>query len=99
MLWSDNFVIPNQAQHKKNAERLIDYYYDPEVMAKVADYVNYIPPVRGAKEALLAQDPEVAENPLIFPDDEVLGRSHVFRGLSEDEETRYNQMFQSLIGA
>jgi spermidine/putrescine transport system substrate-binding protein len=99
MLWSDNFVIPDQAQHKKNAERLIDHYYDPEVMAKVADYVNYIPPVKGAKEALLAQDPEVAENPLIFPDDEVLGRSHVFRGLSEDEETRYNQMFQSLIGA
>jgi spermidine/putrescine transport system substrate-binding protein len=99
MLWSDNFVIPNQAQHKKNAERLIDHYYDPEVMAEVADYVNYIPPVKGAKEALLAQDPEVAENPLIFPDDEVLNRSHVFRGLSEDEETRYNQMFQSLIGA
>ena len=33
MLWSDNFVIPNLAQHKKNAETLINYYYDPEVMA------------------------------------------------------------------
>jgi spermidine/putrescine transport system substrate-binding protein len=99
MIWSDNFVIPNQAQHKKNAERLINYYYDPEVMAKVADYVNYIPPVKGAKEKLVATDPEVADNPLIFPDEEVLAASHVFRGLTEDEETRYNKMFQSLIGA
>jgi spermidine/putrescine transport system substrate-binding protein len=99
MIWSDNFVIPNQAQHKKNAERLINYYYDPEVMAKVADYVNYIPPVKGAKEKLVASDPEVADNPLIFPDEEVLAASHVFRGLTEDEETRYNKMFQSLIGA
>jgi spermidine/putrescine transport system substrate-binding protein len=99
MIWSDNFVIPNQAQHKKNAEQLINYYYDPAVMAKVADYVNYIPPVKGTKEALVGDDPAVANNPLIFPDDATASQSHVFRGLSEDEETRYNQMFQSLIGA
>jgi len=99
MLWSDNFVIPNQAKHKKNAEKLIDYYYAPKVMAEVEDYVNYIAPVKGAKEALLADDPEVAKNQLIFPSPEVLARSHGFRGLTEDEETRYNQKFQALIGA
>jgi spermidine/putrescine transport system substrate-binding protein len=99
MLWSDNFVIPNKAQHKKNAEILINYYYDPEVMAQVEDYVNYIAPVKGAKAALLKQDPDVANNPLIFPNDAVLAQSHVFRGLSEAEETKYNQAFQSLIGA
>jgi spermidine/putrescine transport system substrate-binding protein len=99
MIWSDNFLIPNQAQHKKNAEQLIDYYYDPAVMAQVADWVNYIPPVKGTKDALVADDPEVADNPLIFPDDEVRARAHVFRGLSEEEETNYNKKFQSLIGA
>jgi len=99
MIWSDNFVIPNQAQHKKNAELLIDYYYDPKVMAQVADWVNYIPPVKGTKDALTAEDPDVADNPLIFPNDEVRGRAHVFRGLSEDEEKKYNEKFQSLIGA
>jgi len=99
MIWSDNFVIPNQAQHKKNAEVLINYYYDPKVMAQVADWVNYIPPVKGTKDALTADDPDVADNPLIFPDDEVRAHAHVFRGLSEDEETKYNKQFQSLIGA
>ncbi len=99
MIWSDNFVIPNQAQHKKNAEILINYYYDAAVMADVEDYVNYISPVKGSKEVLLKKDPEVAKNPLIFPTDAVLAQSHVFRGLSEAEETKYNQAFQSLIGA
>ena len=50
-LWSDNFVIPALAKHKKNAETLINYYYDPAVMAQVEAWVNYIPPVKGTKEA------------------------------------------------
>lgn len=99
MLWSDNFVIPNKAQHKKNAEILINYYYDPAVMAEVEDYVNYISPVKGSKEVLLKQDPSVAKNPLIFPSPAVLSRSRVFRGLTAAEETKYTQAFQSLIGA
>jgi spermidine/putrescine transport system substrate-binding protein len=98
MLWSDNFVIPNKARHKKNAETVINYYYGPDVMAQVEDYVNYIAPVKGAKEALLKQDPEVAKNPLIFPSDAVLAKSHVFKGLTEAQETKYNQSFQALIG-
>jgi len=99
MIWSDNFLIPNKAKHKKNAEALIDFYYDPEVFADVAAWVNYIPPVKGTREALTADDPETADNTLIFPDEEVRGRSHVFRGLTEDEEKSYNEKFQSLIGA
>ncbi|MFL6100711.1 MAG: spermidine/putrescine ABC transporter substrate-binding protein [Actinomycetales bacterium] len=98
MLWSDNFVIPNKARHKKNAETLINYYYSPDVMAAVEDYVNYIAPVKGAKDALLKQDPDVAKNPLIFPSDAVLAKSHVFKGLTEAQETKYNQAFQALIG-
>ncbi|MBX9246340.1 spermidine/putrescine ABC transporter substrate-binding protein [Actinotalea ferrariae] len=97
-LWSDNLMIPVGSPHKANAEALIDYYYDPEVAAEVAAYVNYICPVEGAREAMDAFDPSLAENPLIFPDDATLARSHVFRALSAEEETRYNDEFQSVIG-
>ena len=96
-LSSDNFVIPALAQHKKNAERLINYYYDPKVMAQVVDYINYIAPVKGAKEYLVSQDPEVAKNPLIFPSKEVLARSQVFKALDPATETKYNKKFQALI--
>jgi spermidine/putrescine transport system substrate-binding protein len=97
MLYSDDFVIPNQARHKRNAERLIDYYYDPTVMAQVEDTVNYISPVRGAQQVLARRDPSVATNPLIFPSSAVLAEAHVFRSLTEDEETRYTRRFQALV--
>ena len=95
--FSDNFVIPNLAKHKKNAEKLIDYYYDPKVMAPVAEWVNYIPPVAGVKDILVNDDPEIANNELIFPSQEVLARAQVFRGLTAEEETSFNRQFQAVI--
>jgi spermidine/putrescine transport system substrate-binding protein len=97
MVWSDNFVIPNLAQHKKNAEILINYYYDPAVMAKVVDYVNYISPVKNVKAVLVKTDPTVASNPLIFPSPDILARSRIFRGLTAVEETKYNRTFQTIV--
>jgi spermidine/putrescine transport system substrate-binding protein len=98
-LWSDNFVIPALAKHKKNAETLINYYYDPAVMAQVEAWVNYIPPVAGTKAALAKDDPETADNPLIFPSDEVLSRAKVFRGLTAEEETKYSRAFSDLTAS
>src|SRR5690606_9527885 len=71
-LWTDNFVVPIGSQHKTNAEKLINHYYDPEIAAIVAAYVNYIPPVKGAKEAMMDLDPELAEDQNIFPSDATL---------------------------
>ncbi|MGL4745420.1 MAG: polyamine ABC transporter substrate-binding protein [Dermatophilaceae bacterium] len=98
-LWSDNFVIPALAKHKKNAEMLIDYYYQPAVMAEVEAYVNYIPPVKGTAAELAKIDPELAKNPLIVPPADVLARARVFRGLSADEETKYNRAFSDLTAS
>ena len=97
-LWSDNLLIPIGSRHKRNAEELMNYYYDPVVAAEVAAYVNYICPVEGAREAMEQLDPELVENQLIFPGEEMLARSHVFRALSADEETKYNEQFQAVIG-
>ena len=35
-------VIPNVAQHRENAHKLINYYYDPKVAAQVTATVQYI---------------------------------------------------------
>ncbi len=96
-LWSDNLVIPAMAQHKKNAEKLIDYYYDPAVMAEVEAYVNYISPVKGVKEVLAKTDAELANNDLIFPSEATLAKAQVFRGLSAEEESAFNKQFQALV--
>lgn len=99
MLWSDNMLVPNKATHKANAEKLMNYYYEPAVAAELAAYVNYICPVQGAQEAITKIDPALATNPLIFPDDATLGRTRSFMALDEAQERTYSQKFQQAIGA
>ncbi|RAO17773.1 hypothetical protein MED15_03115 [Micromonospora noduli] len=99
MLYSDNMMVPNKATHKGNAEALINYYYEPAVAAKLAAYVNYICPVKGAQAEMEKIDPELAANPLIFPDDALLSKSKVFMALDEKQEKEYEGKFQQVIGA
>jgi spermidine/putrescine transport system substrate-binding protein len=97
-LWTDNMMVPIGSPRKTNAETLMNYYYDPVVAAQVAAWVNYICPVEGAQEAMLDIDPELAENPYIFPTDEFLANVSIFRSLSSEEETDFTTQFQQVIG-
>jgi spermidine/putrescine transport system substrate-binding protein len=96
-LWNDNFLVPIGSPRKTNAETLINYYYEPEVAAEVAAWVNYITPVVGAQEAAAAIDPELAENQLIFPNEETLSNAYIFRALSGAEEQKYQAQFQQIL--
>jgi spermidine/putrescine transport system substrate-binding protein len=97
---SDSFVVPMGSAHKKNAEALINYYYDPVNAAELAAYVNYVTPVVGAKEEMLKTDPALAENPLIFPSEEFLSNVFAFRALTGQEEQRFATAWQNvLLGA
>jgi len=96
-IWNDNFLVPVGSTRKANAEALMNYYYEPEVAAEVAAWVNYITPVEGAKEAAIKIDPELAENQLIFPNEETLSTVKMFRTLSGPEETEFQGAFQSVL--
>ena len=97
-LWTDNMLIPSTSTHKKNAEELMNYYYDPVVAAEVAAYINYLCPVTGAKEAMEAIDPELAANEYIFPSDAMLEQSFVFMPLTAEQDEAYQREFQAAIG-
>ena len=45
------------------------------------------------------RDPELAKNPLIFPDKADFDNPFIFRDLKPDEERELNDAFQKLIGA
>ncbi|MDP9799496.1 spermidine/putrescine transport system substrate-binding protein [Catenuloplanes nepalensis] len=97
--YSDDMMVPNKAAHKANAEALMNHYYDPAVAAEVAAYVNYICPVEGARAEAEKTDPELAANPLIFPDESVTSKAKGFMALDEATEKAYEQKFQAVIGA
>ena len=99
-IWNDTFVVPIGSPRKTNAEVLMNYYYQPDVAAEVAAWVNYVTPVQGAQEEAMKIDPELAENQLIFPNDVTLAQTTAFRTLTADEDNRYQAAFQSvLLGA
>ncbi|MBK5111661.1 MAG: spermidine/putrescine ABC transporter substrate-binding protein [Thermoleophilia bacterium] len=71
-LWSDNMMIPVGAPNAAAAYEFMNYVYEPENMAQIVEWVNYISPVEGVKEILLEKDPSLAKNQLIFPSDKFL---------------------------
>lgn len=98
MLWTDNMVIPKGTPNKAQAERWIDFYYEPANAAVIEAYVNYVCPVVGAKEIMLESDPELANNPLIFPPEDYVARLHQFRATTAEEETAWSEAFSKAMG-
>jgi spermidine/putrescine transport system substrate-binding protein len=87
MIWTDNMLIPLGGDVEK-ASTFMNFVYDPKIAAQIAAYVNYVTPVKGAREVLLASDPELANNQLIFPDDATLAKVKQF-----DSEALNNQEY------
>jgi spermidine/putrescine transport system substrate-binding protein len=97
MIWTDNMIIPTDGS-VPTASTYMNFVYDPKIAAQIAAYVNYVTPVKGAKEELAKTDPETANNPLIFPTDEMLDQVNQFDAKALDNED-YIQKWQSVLGA
>ncbi|WMX44814.1 extracellular solute-binding protein [Streptomyces roseicoloratus] len=101
-LWAESLMIPNRARHKTSAERLVDYYYEPEVAAELAAWVAYVCPVPAARDVLADSGDEelaaLAEDPLIFPDDAMRARLALARDVTAEERGEFARRWNSLVG-
>ncbi|MER5789295.1 extracellular solute-binding protein [Streptomyces sp. NPDC001980] len=101
-LWSDSLMIPDRAAHKTNAERLVDYYYEPEVAAELAAWVNYVCPVPAAQQVLAdSKDKDtaaLAENPLIFPNTAMRKRLAIARDITSTERVEFAKRWNKIVG-
>ncbi|MFI0040677.1 spermidine/putrescine ABC transporter substrate-binding protein [Streptomyces mutabilis] len=101
-LWSESLMIPDLARHKANAERLIDFYYRPEVAAELAAWVNYVCPVPAARDVLASSDDAetaaLAEAPLIFPDAAMRERLAVARDIAAGERAEFAKRWNGIVG-
>ncbi|HYH90629.1 MAG TPA: spermidine/putrescine ABC transporter substrate-binding protein [Solirubrobacteraceae bacterium] len=98
-LFTDNMMMPIGVEHAYAAETMLNFMYEPEVAATIAAYVNYISPVKGVKEVLLKKDPEIAENPLIFPPDDIAAKLHPYPALSPKDEQTMQEAMAKVAGA
>ena len=98
-LFTDNMMMPAKVEHPYAAETMMNYVYDPEVAATIAAYVNYISPVKGVKEVLLKKDPKLANNPLIFPPEDVQKRLYPTPGVSAKDQRAAQEAMAKVTGA
>nr|WP_033138794.1 polyamine ABC transporter substrate-binding protein [Aeromonas finlandensis] len=73
-LWFDMMAIPADATNVKEAHALINYVLQPEVIAKVSNYVGYANP--NAKAAAF-MDEKVRDDQSVYPPQPVLAKLYV----------------------
>jgi len=96
-IWTDNMLIP-KGGNAFTASTYMNFVYDPKIQALIEAYVNYICPVKGAKQEMVKIDPEIAKNTLIFPTDEMLDKVHIFDAAALSNQ-KYLEAWQNLISA
>ena len=97
--WSDNMVLPITTQNSTGAEEFMNYAYDPVNAARITEYVQFISPVEGSGEELVAIDPSLADNPLINPPAEVRDSAVAWRGLTDEEDQEFSALYAAVARA
>jgi spermidine/putrescine transport system substrate-binding protein len=97
MIWTDNMLIPTGGD-VYTASTFMNFVYDPKIAAQIAAYVNYVSPVKGAKEELMKLDPKLAGNQLVFPDADTLSKVKIFDAEALNNQD-YVEKWQTLIGS
>ena len=91
-LWNDNFIDPDRlaAQgQRRDAHQLLLRARGRRRGRRLGELHHARSSAR--KEAAAEIDPELAENQLIFPNEETLSQAHIFRTLTGAEEQKYQR--------
>lgn len=99
IIWTDNMLIPKGAKHKAAAEAMIDFVYDVPNAARLAAWIYYISPVKGAGEEIAKTDPELAANELLFPPAEIAAKMYPQMALADEDDVQWADLAADLEGA
>ncbi len=84
-LFVDALCIPKGCQHKEEAEIFINFLLEPEICGQNLEYLGYSSPETASLEYM---DPEVANDPIAYPDEATKALGSSFNSLSQ-EGTQY----------
>jgi spermidine/putrescine transport system substrate-binding protein len=99
MLWSTSMEIPVGAPNAQAAQAFINFVYDPKVQADIAEWVNYVTPVKGVRAILAKRDPALAKSQLIFPSESYTANCSFEPVLGGKLGQDVTEAFQAAIGA
>ncbi|MBA3325388.1 MAG: polyamine ABC transporter substrate-binding protein [Rhodobacteraceae bacterium] len=82
LLSFDMMAIPSDAPNPENAHAFINFIMDPQITADITNFVYY---ANANAAAMPLVDPEIANDPVIFPTDEV--KANLFPAVTHDART------------
>ncbi len=91
--WFDLFAIPADAPHPDNAHKFIDFMMRPDIAAANTNYVFY---ASGNKAALELIDPEVKDDPAIYPTPEVSAKLFPLKAHTPDYDELLTETWQRI---
>lgn len=110
LLFVDNMMIPNGAQHVADAYELMNFWYTLDAAVPLTEYIGYFSPVRGVRERILedaaearadgdeewaTQLEQIARDS--FPDQAQLDNVFNYKILTEEEERQWNDLFNEVV--
>jgi spermidine/putrescine-binding protein len=93
ILWGDSFVIPANSPHKENAELFLDFILEPEHNAEIVNETYYATAHEAVRSLV---DPEIQEDPVIFPPKEMLQNAEVTLSVSPEATELYEEIWERL---
>jgi spermidine/putrescine transport system substrate-binding protein len=94
----DVMAIPITTRNQLGAEEWMNYVYDRVNYAQLVNFVQYVPVLSDMTDELTKLDPEVANNPLINPPEDVLARLYAWPALSDEQDAEYTTIYADITG-
>ena len=112
LLWIDNMLIPQGAENPTGALQLMDYVYKPDIATMITEWVLYMSPCAATREqikkdaakaeasgdkGLATKLNATADNPFLYPDEQLLARTSFARDLkTDDEREEFHSIFDPI---
>ncbi len=92
-IWMDSWVMLKKGRNHEGAQKFLDFLCREDVAEKNFEYIYYPTPNTAVFNDL---DEDVQNDPLIFPDKNVLKKCEIYKTLDDDTTALYSQMWKEL---
>ncbi len=93
-MWFDQMAIPADAKHVAEAHEFLNYMMRPEVIAKSSNYVFYANGNKASQEFL---DPEVKDDPAVYPDEATMKKLFVNTALDPKTQRVFTRTWTKVV--
>ena len=94
-LWAESYIVPGHGRHRQYGELFINFLLRPEITAQIINEKKYAQPNDAALSLL---NPEIRNDPVVFPGDDEFRRGFIITPLSQAGQKVYDEVWTRFMG-